>query len=341
MSKRLESYLEDLRGRLVRHFEPKRLDEVIAEMRSHVTYSARDAQTELGMESDEAMRSALVALGPVDTVAEDLVRQHRGGTAKSDWQVARLPLALYVLMAFVLPTIALTFGLYSFYSFSLIGRIHAFLPTAVLIAFIVSVWRSRRWLIKPMLFGVLGCLAANSTLPFLPGYTEMVSRRMGVDSQYVQKRLGQIDEELRMVDLGAAGYLETREKFRYPASPLDGPPRYYYPERCENAWSVPLAFLPFNVTIRTEQTVALTDDVWDPKRATNWAQLGQAYRNDRLLREREQLNLGKVDGHFPHSMVMLYGYCSQVGMLFLANVAVLAASNRRRRKRARRDPHLA
>jgi hypothetical protein len=341
MSKRLESYLEDLRGRLVRHFEAKRLDEVIAEMRSHVTYSARDAQTELGMESDEAVRSALAALGPVGTVAEDLVRQHRGGTAKSDWQVARVPIALYVLMTFILPMITLTFGLYSFTSFSLLGRLHALLPTTVLLAFVVAVWRSRRWLVKPMLFGIVGCMAVSLTLPLIPGYNEMLSRRIGVDPQSAQKRLAEIDREFKLVELGAKGYLENRELFRGSLSSFDGTPLYLYPEQGENVWSVPLAFLPFNTTIRTEKTIHLSDGAWNPKRAQNWSQFGSAYRDERLRREQAELQVGKVDGHFPHSMVTLYVYGSQIGMLFLANLAVLAASNRRRRKRVRRDPHLA
>lgn len=342
MSNRLESYLEDLRGRLVRHFEPKRLDEVIAEMRSHVTYSARDAQAELGMEADEAMRSALAALGPVETVAEDLVHQHRGGTTKSEWQVVKVPLILYVISSFVLPTLFLVFGLFPVYQFTIPGKLMAYMPTVVLLTFMIAIWRSRRWLVKPMVLGILGCYVAASALPLIPGYAETVSKQFGVDPNYQQKRLAQIDQELRMVELGAKGYLESRDAFQAPDSSARlGSQRYFFPERIANTWMVPVGLLPFHMPIPSTPIVRLNDDVWNPKHADKWTQHGAAYREEWLWKERSELLAGRLEGFYPGWRMGLYIYGSQVATLALANVAVLAASNRRRRRRARRDPHLA
>ncbi|MGV3618182.1 MAG: permease prefix domain 1-containing protein [Fimbriimonas sp.] len=105
MNQRLDAYLSDLEGKLRSQIDDARRDEIIAELRFHLTMSARDAQAELEMEPDEATKAALRALGSVENVAEDLVRQHRGGTAQSEWHVARFQVLLYVLLCILIPAL--------------------------------------------------------------------------------------------------------------------------------------------------------------------------------------------------------------------------------------------
>lgn len=337
MSNRLELYLETLRKHLGRHFEPSRLDEVIAEMRSHVTLSARDAERELGLEADEAVRSALLALGPVETVAEDLVRQHRGGTSKSVWQVARLPIALYTIPFLLLTLNALATGIPGVYDQPILGRIIGLMPTLALIAFAAAVWRSRRWLVMPMFAATLGCYLLGTLGWSIPGYRQVISRNevKAVSIRSMDDRLAEVDRQLRMVEMGAKGYLENREAFRLPGSNW-----FYVPEPMMMAHRVPVAFLPMTVTLSSRMSTTLSERPWNSDLAENWTQYGAAMR-DQLVEQRLSITNEQKPTVGIIWSVSAFIVGSQIAVLGLTNLAVLAASNRRRRRRVRRDPHLA
>lgn len=336
MSNRLESYLEDLRGRLVRHFEPKRLDEVIAEMRSHVTYSARDAQRELDLEPDEAVRGALVALGPVEAVAEDLVRQHRGGTAKSEWQVIRGPLTWFVLAFLFAPHLFLLSGWRFLGPWALGGAALTFLPLVALVSFAAAVWRSRRWLVKPMAVGFLAIQLTSLFLYSTPGYQRLVQRRIGGTSAERAVVASEYEQKVKMAELGAKGYLESPDLFRS----VMRSDMYYYPEVTEIRHPVVVPFLPLAIPLRIATTVSLSEGPWNPQRAEAWAQYGAAIRT-KMVEEKAAFQEGRGVSYRLGGWYFPLQMAAHVGVLGLVNLAVLSASDRRRRRRARRDPHLA
>lgn len=336
MNERFDEYFDDLNVRLAPHFELNRRKEVLAELRSHVTYSARDAQEELGLTLEEATKSALRAIGPVESVAEDLVRQHRGGTAKSVWRVLRVPLALYVFHSVIFPVIDIAMrGRLSSPS-SVTGQLYVWLPTTILIAFGIAVWKSRRWLIKPMAMIVAAAYFFGMIWTMTPAYRAMVNYGYG-NPQYQAAHLKLLDAQLEMVNLGGNGYLTAREKFKSS----EGGGLFFYPEKVPANAQYRLPFAPISVPIASAPVVRLLSGTWDPGRAENWNRYGAEVRGD-LLETRQTVLQGAervlIIGGWGHILVTLG---IQMGAFSLINLGVLAASNRRRRRRIRRDPHLA
>lgn len=337
MNERFDGYFEDLNVRLAPHFELNKRKEVIAELRSHATYGARDAQEELGLNLEEATRSALRSLGPVETVAEDLVRQHRGGTVKSPWRLLRFVIALYVLQAVILPILELvTKGRLS-NPFSTIGQITAWLPTMMLFAFGFAVWRSRRWLVKPMTTMIAAAWVLGTVLSMTPPYRAMVVRAYQMPPQVQAIRLKEIDSMLQMTELGAKGYLESPEKF---AADKNGG-LYYAPELVATNALVRLPYMPVAVPVRQGDVVGLRPQTWQRERAEQWNRYGAEAR-ERLLTDRHAVLAGYAGVATIGGITTIAAtFVGQVGILFLVNFGVLAASNRRRRRRINRDPHLA
>jgi hypothetical protein len=171
----------------------------------------------------------------------------------------------------------------------------------------------------------------------IPGYRQVISRNetTAVRIDYKGDRLAEIDSQLRMVEMGAKGYLENREAFQQPGSKW-----FYVPEPTLFAHRVPVAFLPMTITLSSRMSTTLTPRPWSADLAKNWTQYGTQLR-DHLVEQRLYLTTKEepTTGIIWSMSAFIIG--SQVAVLGLTNLAVLAASNRRRRRRVRRDPHLA
>src|SRR5690349_11587676 len=93
MSERIDSYLAEIDRRLKRQMPEKLRLERIAEMRGHPHLSVRDL-VKHGVAADDAEVESLTNLGSPRTVAEDLIRQHRGYSRRSAWTLALFPILL-------------------------------------------------------------------------------------------------------------------------------------------------------------------------------------------------------------------------------------------------------
>jgi hypothetical protein len=327
MSSRLQAYLDDLNGRLAPHLDDARRAEVLAELRSHLTLSARDAEAELDMTPDEAARAALRALGPVATVAEDLVRQHRGGTARSAWRVALPTLALYVLGYGISPLcVALNPG-------SPLATLPLLLvPPLCLVVFMVAVWRSRRWLIPVVAAGIAATSVVTSLVTATPAYRAAAAHTVGGVEGMRQAILRDIDGNLALAELGAEGYVNQPQKFLRHG-------QYAVPRWNVVSQRMLVPFLPILVPIASKRTVYLVWEPWSTEGAELWRQNGVALRAQ-LQADRAQV--GDLEPTLETAVPPLAGrLILHSAVLGLVNVAVLSASNRRRRSRIRRDPHLA
>ncbi|MCB8932694.1 MAG: hypothetical protein M9921_10275 [Fimbriimonadaceae bacterium] len=159
MSSRSEAYLAELDRRLARRVAEPRRGELIAELRSHLHLHANDT----GSESE-----ALQPLGPVELVAEDLIRSESGLDVRSPWRLAALPLVLLVLSSTIPLFMAWVLHFESLpYTTVQIGSEYV-----ILAAFAWCVWRSRRWLLLPVIVALLlidgiGLVSMATTGPVL------------------------------------------------------------------------------------------------------------------------------------------------------------------------------
>lgn len=172
MNDRLDAYLNEVQKILSRHLPEQARAEKLAELRSHLHLACKDARKQAGSD-DDAAREAIRQMGSARVVAEDLIRQYKGFDTKSEWVLAEKPLALAV---------AISAGFYIYPWFPGINamewRIQTMRWSGLLLlgVFGWSVWRSRRWLVRPLAiftvaWAVLGSLYASTQGIRIPGET--------------------------------------------------------------------------------------------------------------------------------------------------------------------------
>lgn len=177
MSDLVSVYLQHVDRLLAKHIPQPRRQEMIAELRSHLYFAAKDFM-QLGVPADEAWHDALRRLGSAQVVADDLIRQYRGYDHRPAWRLAWLPL---LLTALTLVSMAVAVRSPSHF---LTQRIMAWGGLVVFAGFGYAVWRSRRWLVGPLviLSAVLGLapvlwLTAGTAVVQRGGVATPISRR--------------------------------------------------------------------------------------------------------------------------------------------------------------------
>jgi hypothetical protein len=159
MTKHVEEYLSDLRARLSKRLSKVRAEELVSEVQGHLILAVRDL-TASGSSEEDAERTAVLQMGSSKVLAHDLILQETGITTKPSWRVALVPLIILVG--------ALTLEV----CWPILGRLyaeHVFLVETVmmkaaLLAFIIAVIRSRRWLLAPYLAVFVLCALAMGTM---------------------------------------------------------------------------------------------------------------------------------------------------------------------------------
>ncbi|MGV3618183.1 MAG: hypothetical protein ACO1SV_22885 [Fimbriimonas sp.] len=158
---------------------------------------------------------------------------------------------------------------------------------------------------------------------------------VAIREQWRQNRLKEIDGEIRMVQAGAEGYQR-----RDPVLKRNG--AFYHPQGMMNRLHIQAPFVPTLVHYASVESMTLVPGEWSRHNVHLWRDNGPELMGN-LRRERAVLSSGgPLMGDESRWMAAIgVSALLQIGMLGFVNLAVLAASNRCRRRRSRRDPHLA
>lgn len=172
MNERIEAYLAVLNKHLEGRVRDDLRSQRVAELRSHLHLAIHDHMAG-GMDEDASIRKSLQNLGSAKVVAEDLVRQHRGFDRKSPWILLTMPLGLLVVfqvLTFQGPLFRENNGLYWTAMIK-----WSWIP--LFVVFALQVWRSRRWLVTPMVLFSLGLAVIPSAIFWSLGYVHGPSKK--------------------------------------------------------------------------------------------------------------------------------------------------------------------
>lgn len=330
---RTERYLAELERRLEKQVPPERRAEIIAELRSHLHFSAL-AEMEMGCTKAEAEARAMKQLGATASIAEDLALQLTGRSNRSAWHLAAVPFALDGVAHYVIP-LAIALLPISYQSTS---PYLAMLWTApfVLVTFIWSAMNSRRWLMGPMIASLffwwtLSLVVASST-PFRSAVVSAVKVSGGDPEGKEYKAM--LEKRLALARDGVAGLQANPARYR-----ADGAARYSGPMEIDVYSRIPAPFLPTLMEGPHEKRMVLNAGMSYEEALVAWEKSGASYRRE-LERERDRA------GQLPSLQQLIQG--SYWGMLCIgglrlmilafANLLVLAFFSARRRIRDRKEP---
>jgi hypothetical protein len=184
MSDLVEIYLSDVRKKLGKHMSEQVADIRIAELRSHLHLAIRDLAA-TGRSGGHAALQAIGNLGSSRVIADDLIYQHRGYRTRSAWLLAAFPIS--VLLAI---SVALYFVSWPLPWWPWVGQ---FSGVVLFPAFAWAVWRSRRWLVGPVVIVTL----VLCVLPAFLSYARFVTYRVGaVPTQAPRSNMGIYRDDL-------------------------------------------------------------------------------------------------------------------------------------------------
>jgi len=260
MNEPLELYIKQLDEKLMQSVSATRRAELIAEIRTHLEMSAKDVPTE----------EALQRFGTAAQVADDLVYQERGYRSKPAWRLAAVPAVLYFASFCLLPLLLMATGL-MWYLHSYVW-IWIYVPLLVLITFTVSAYRSRRWILGPMVAVVAISFVLTVAIQTIPSYRHQVDRQITYPASVVAELKGQRTEaihDLELANLGYSGFQSDPSRFRVG--------NQYKAPTVTFVQSVgPAPFLPFNIRRPAEPVPTMGKYATKQEAALQWQEAGAA-----------------------------------------------------------------
>jgi hypothetical protein len=190
----IDRYLDELEGLLKKRVGKEARVKMVDEIHAHLLMSKRDLIAS-GTSPEEAEKLALEHFGNPTLVAADLIRQHTGVNTKSVWKLAKLPMALFLL--------TFCFGIVMNFSMTMVPtwfQIYRACMILCLLGFAFAVLKSRRWLLMPMVWLLLGCRLVSIPLAAwrqsgMPGaMTSSIGRQAVLASN--EKSLKEMEDEL-------------------------------------------------------------------------------------------------------------------------------------------------
>jgi len=301
----LELYLDELNRRLARSVSTPRRADLLTEIRAHLEMSAKDVP----------MKEALTRFGAAAQVADDLIYQERGYRSKPSWRLAAVPALLDLVTFWLLPTVLATTWL-GWYGLTY-NLVWLYLPFLVLLSFVVSAYRSRRWLWGPMAVATVagfGLTVAIQTIPWYGQHVEMQLRTMAVPASERKIWRARMTHDLELATLGYAGFEADASRFR-------AGDQYKAPSFAIVQSASPAPFLPLIVKRATELVPQMGQYATKSEAAMRWQETG----SDLAATLRESL---AEDDHYP---TLLHRSPSKIWTFTIAPVlerlAVLALVN--------------
>jgi hypothetical protein len=335
MNSRFEDYSKDLHDRLQTKLDARRADEIVREVHSHL-HESKKARMELDEPEYEAEQRALQAFGPAATLAENVVRREKGYSTRSDWRLALIPALLLVL----------SFG--GMFTPNFTGSVDhldlfRFLEFGVLASIAFVVWRSRRWIVRPLAttLAVLYVLTF-AAFTFLPGQFSSFGLTPEQRIAGYQQQLAENTAKLRRGEFILAG----KAKPEPTVEPWG--PGYFAPARGVMSNSIALPYVPFPLGsgeqdyyhLSTAKTLAEASEAWKANGSKYLNSLKEVIANDRKgTEEAKNPELQTMaPGYLPMAIAM---YAWQILVFVLLNWAILGLARLRDRMQKARDPHLA
>jgi hypothetical protein len=219
MSSPRERYLEEVDSRLSKHVPQDRRQEILSELRSHLHLSFKDLMLDGSRSAEEAEAEAVRSLGDPRDVADDLRRREAGHDTESVWKLAKLPVAaLLVGWAFLF----VMFGVNEFGTWTpRLNEVYEWVQMLVLPALVFAVWRTRRWLIKPIAWTIAATFVLGIAI-FIPIGRLQEPRAQ----QWAAQQTATIDRELAAYRAAAAGDLSAvreGDAYKIPSPPMEAP----------------------------------------------------------------------------------------------------------------------
>jgi hypothetical protein len=153
----IDRYLDELEKLLKKRVSKEDLVKMVDEIHAHLLMASRELAA-AGLSVEEAEAIAVQQFGNSGLVAADLIRQHTGVNTKSAWKLVKWPMVLLAV------SIIMCLGNFSPGVWSYVYLISRVFQAASLIAFVVIVVRSRRWLLTPMVAALLVVSASGACL---------------------------------------------------------------------------------------------------------------------------------------------------------------------------------
>jgi hypothetical protein len=151
-------YLGQLEQQLTKRISDEFASRCFRELEGHLL-AARAAYEELGENATEAERRAILDLGPVRLVARDLARQYRD-TGRQDEPALGMALLFGLFLSYGFVSFALAYGFYSFAVLSAMPSVMLCCSAAIVGAIGWRTWKTRRWLVRPLLGWISGAVIA-------------------------------------------------------------------------------------------------------------------------------------------------------------------------------------
>lgn len=347
MSDLTKAYLAQIERLLEKHIPEPRRSEMLAELRSHLHLAAKDF-LELGVSQEDAWHDAIRNLGSAQVVAGDLIRQYRGYDRRPAWQLALLPVT--ALLIVTLGTISLPLLWWTRISQHFVLMDGGLI---VLGCFAFAVWRSRRWLVGPVLlisaalgFLPLICSAFNTSFWTVGGIEQPISRSSLTFHRLNQKsRLERLQQDLFYARLAMdSARSGTQMPRRFGHFPVPGA------VRVQTVGWMPGAVLPASINRGTFYALTGSDyltegavaDIWRSEGASTVQSLKTQIAETKRAVDDPSLVGYRATAYFLTSALLsLATLAIHAGVLWGVNWLVLFLSIAWRNRLNRKDPFLA